>query len=124
MDPASLQFRYDLSLVPVNNADLDSRSRRYLSRYVEGFKVLGQQLVAQQRYSEAIHAYDRAARLDPLDQSVNAALALIYSQHNILEATQIDCENIVKSHPQQIDQMMKSLDDCLLYTSPNGVKGR
>jgi tetratricopeptide (TPR) repeat protein len=111
MDPASLQFRYDLSLVPVNNADLDSRSRRYLSRYVEGFKVLGQQLVAQQRYREAIHAYDRAARLDPLDQSVNAALALIYSQHNILEATQIDCENIVKSHPQQIDQMMKSLDD-------------
>jgi Tfp pilus assembly protein PilF len=111
VDPASLQYRYDLSLVPVNEVDLDSRSRRYLSRYVEGFKALGRQFLDQQQYSEAIHAYDRAARLDPSDQGAIAALAQIYSQHNILEAAQIDCETIIKTHPQQIDQMMKSLDD-------------
>ena len=110
VDPVNFQYRYDLSSVPVNEPDLDSQSRRYESRYVQGFKAMGAQLMAQQRYGEAIHAYDRAARLDPSDQSIMRALNQIYSQHNILEAAQIDYEGIIKSHPQQIDQIMKSLD--------------
>ncbi len=109
-DPVNFQYRYDLSSVPINGADLDSRSDRYLLRYVQGFKAMGAQLMAQQRYGEAIHAYDRAARLDPSDQSIMADLNQIYSRHNILEAAQIDYEAVIKNHPQQIDQMMKSLD--------------
>jgi len=111
VDPSQFQYRYDLSSVTVNRPDLDSRSRRYLSRYTAGFKLMGDQLMTQQRYTEAIHAYDRAAKLDPLDQSAMAVLSQIYSQHNILEAAQLDYEAVVKSHPQQIDQVMKSLDE-------------
>jgi len=111
VDPAQFQYRYDLSMVPVNRVDLDARSSRYLARYITGFKRMGEELMGQQRYSEAIHAYDRAARLDPLDQEVLTTLSKIYSQHNILEAAQLDYEAIVKSHPKQIDQMMKSLDE-------------
>jgi len=110
VDPVNFQYQYDLSVVPMNSSDLDPRSRRYVSRYVEGFKTMGQQLMAHQRYSEAIHAYDRAARLDPLDPTTVAALAQIYSQHNLLEAAQIECEATIKNHPLEIDQMMKSLD--------------
>jgi tetratricopeptide (TPR) repeat protein len=110
VDPVNFQYQYDLSVVPMNTTDLDPRSRRYVSRYVEGFKAMGQQLMTQQRYSEAIHAYDRAARLDPLDLTTMAALDQIYSQHNILEAAQIECEATVKNNPLEIDQAMKSLD--------------
>jgi tetratricopeptide (TPR) repeat protein len=111
VDPASFQYRYDLSMIPVNSAVLDARSSRYLSRYIVGFKAMGQELMTQQRYSDAIHAYDRAARFDPLDQGALNVLSQIYSQHNILEAAQLDYEAIVKSHPTQIDKVMKSLDD-------------
>ncbi len=110
VDPVNFQYQYDLSVVPRNEFDLDNRSRRYLSRYVEGFTAMGAQLLAQQRYSEAIHAYDRAARLDPLDLNTMAVLDQIYSQHNLLEAAQIECEATIKNHPQAIEQMMKSLD--------------
>ena len=110
VDPAQFQYRYDLSQIPINDAGLDRRSGRYLSRYVQGFKAMGAQLMAQQRYGEAIHAYDRAARLDPSDQSILAVLNQIYSQQNILEAAQIDYEAVIKNHPQQIDRIMKALD--------------
>lgn len=49
-------------------------------------------------------------RLDPSDQSVLADLNQIYSRQNILEAAQIDYEGVIKSHPQQIDQIMKALE--------------
>jgi tetratricopeptide (TPR) repeat protein len=110
VDPAQLQYRYDLSMIPINRADLDPRASFYLSRYVIGFKRMGEELMSQKRYSEAIHAYDRAAKLDPLDQEALATLSNIYSQHNILEAAQLDYEAIVKSHPKQIDQVMKFLE--------------
>jgi tetratricopeptide (TPR) repeat protein len=111
VDPASFQYNYDLSPVPVNSPDLDPRAKRYAARYVQGFEAMGRQLLDQKRYSEAIHAYDRAARLDPSDQTATTALSQIYSQNNILEATQIYCETIVKSHPPEIDQLMKALDE-------------
>jgi tetratricopeptide (TPR) repeat protein len=111
IDPASIQYRYDLNLIPVNRGDLDRRSNRYLSRYVGGFEAVGRQLMERQRYREAIHAYERAARLDPLDQNALTALSQIYSRHNILEAAQLEYEAVVKSHPKIIEQVMKSLDE-------------
>jgi tetratricopeptide (TPR) repeat protein len=111
VDPASFQFRYDLSLIPIHQEGMDERTATHLSSYVEGFKLLGKSLLEQGRYTDAIRAYDRAARLDPLDRGSMDQLALIYSQHNLLEAAQLDYEKILKTHPPAIEQMMKALDN-------------
>ncbi len=110
VDPASFQYRYDLSLIPIAHEGMDKRSRAYLKSYVEGFKALGQSLLAQGRYADAIHAFDRAARLDPADKGSMDQLSLIYSQHNLLEAAQLEYEKVLQTHPKAIDQLMRALD--------------
>jgi tetratricopeptide (TPR) repeat protein len=62
------------------------------------------------RYTDSIHAFERALKLDPTYVEPRNYLAQMYSQKNILEAARLEFEKIVKTHPQRITELLKEID--------------
>jgi hypothetical protein len=108
-DPARFQLHYDMTALPQDEGTLDPRTRAYLLRYPIGFNAMGNRLMAMERYSDAIHVYDRALRLDPSFVEPKATLERIYAQKNILEAAELDFERIIKVHPSEMARVTKGL---------------
>ncbi len=110
LDPEKAQYLFDLTAVPEAGNVSGSRSFAYFTRYVTGFNELGKYLLGQERYSEAIHAFERSVKLAPDFQEPQNYLAQMYSKQNILEAARLEFEKTVKTTPQKLDQLMKELE--------------
>jgi tetratricopeptide (TPR) repeat protein len=109
VDPAKFQYRYDLTALPENSTRLDPQTKSYLSRYTSGFTAMGNKLMEQERYSDAIHAFDRAVRLDPSLDEPRDMLSRIYSERKILEAAELDFERVIKDRPAELADVMDKL---------------
>jgi tetratricopeptide (TPR) repeat protein len=110
-DPEKAQYQFDLSALPDAGKDPGRRSYEYFFRYVTGFDELGKYLMGQNRYSAAIHAFERSVKLDNSFQEPQNYLAQMYSKQNILEAARLEFEKTVKTQPQKISALMKELGD-------------
>jgi tetratricopeptide (TPR) repeat protein len=77
---------------------------------VVGFNELGKYLMDRGRYSESIHAFERAVKLDPDFQEPQSRLSMIYSQKNILEAARLQFEGVIKDNPGKIAELMREID--------------
>jgi tetratricopeptide (TPR) repeat protein len=110
-DSEKIQYRYDLTALPLTPTEGEIRSGGYLTRYVSGFNELGKSLMASGHYSAAIHAFERAVKLDPSFAEPQACLSKMYSQQNIIEAAKLEFEKILKTHPGKIGERMKGLED-------------
>jgi tetratricopeptide (TPR) repeat protein len=111
IDPERVQYRYDLAAMPAEGPTLDEITRIYYARYVTGFDELGKYLMGLGRYSDSIHAFDRALKLDPSFQEPQTYLAQMYSQKNILEAAQLEFEKIIHVQPEKIAELMRNIED-------------
>jgi len=111
LDPEKDQYQFDLTVLPETAKEADPRSLDYFSRYVTGFDELGKYLMGQSRYSDAIHAFERAVKLNPDFQEPQTYLTQMYTKENILEAAQLELEKAVKIDPQQINLLMKAVGE-------------
>jgi hypothetical protein len=107
----NFQYRYDLTDLPQNPSEADAQTARYFFRYITGFNELGKYLMNGGRYSDAIHAFERAIKLDSSYSEPKFYLKQMYSQKNILEAAEMEFEKTVKNHPERIDSLMKDLEE-------------
>ena len=110
VDPMTFQYRYDLTFLPLDHKGLERGTELYYSRYPEGFCELGKNLFASQRYTDSIHSFERAAKIDPTYKEPRDWLAKIYSQKNILEAAKMDFEKLVKTGPERKQELMAGID--------------
>lgn len=108
--PEDTQARFDLIGLPSVDEAKDPFMLHYLEAYVEGFNQMGLGYMEQGRYSQAIHSFDRALKLDPGFKAAQDHLAWLYSQKNMLEAAQLDFEATLKTHPAQIADLMEQLE--------------
>lgn len=106
----SIQYRYDLTALPQNFLETDRLSYRYFFRYVSGFNELGKALMGLNRYSDAIHSFQRAQKLEPAFVEPQTYLSQMYSEKKILEAAQLEFERTIKTHPGRIEAAMKGLE--------------
>jgi len=110
LDPVTVQYRYDLAAITGMALPEVDPARGYFDRYVLGFDELGKYLLAQARYSESIHAFERSEKLDPDFADPRIQLAAMYSKSNILEAARLEFENTIKNNPAKISVIMGDME--------------
>ena len=119
-DPEKAQYRLDLAGLNGSGEDLgsngfltdksDLRGSGYFDHYILGFNELGKYLMGQGRYPGAIHAFERAVKLDPGFKEPQSYLDQMYAKQNILEAARLEFEKAVKTGPAQITQWTDQLE--------------
>lgn len=110
IDPERAQYRFDLAALPKAGEVLGGQAGIYFYRYTTGFNELGKYLMGQGRYPAAIHAFERASKLDPAFKEPKEYLAQMYSQKNILEAARMEFEETIHTHPRKISSLLGELD--------------